>query len=258
VGDVIGAVKYDPEAKKEEDAVNAQKRSGLMKWLYRFKLFRYLVRPHKAKSASYPTTVAKSEETNIEKIFDAYKTQRPDEEYYVTCKVEGSAGAWMLCGKRRKYRVFSHNVIRSTKDNNAWAEISRKYSIEKILRNEKRNLCIQGEVCGPGIQQNIYGFIDFRLFVYKITDTDTGEAFNYQDLVAFCKNYGLEMVPVVYVNKLLLGTLDNMLKDCEGKSVLADVPREGLVWRSMINQNIGFKCKSRSYQLWFVGNKETV
>lgn len=259
VSDVLGIRKYDPEELQGKQQVQNKHKNPIVLFFMKFKWFRKLYAKIRGKKIrQYPETVQKSDETNIEKLFNAYKEQRPDERFYVTCKVEGSAGAWMLYGKRRKYLVFSHNVIRSSKDNNTWARVGRMYNIEKILRSEKRNLCIQGEVCGPDIQKNIYGFNDLKLFVYKVTDVDTGEAFNYQDLVTFCNKHGLEMVPVIYENRLLLDTLDDMLKDCEGTSVLADVPREGLVWRSMTDQRIGFKCKSRSYQLWFAGNKETL
>ncbi len=121
------------------------------------------------------------------------------------------------------------------------------------------NLCIQGEVCGPNIQKNIYGFTDLKLFVYKITDTDTGETFNLLELISFCDAYGLTFVPLLKTKQMLPNTLDEVLSDCEGLSVYGDkVPREGVVWRSMKDQSIGFKAKSRSYQLWFGGNKETL
>lgn len=259
VSDMLNIRKYDPEELQGRAQVqHGKKKSPVMLFLLRFRLFRKLYkRIHGKQVATYPETVHKSNETNIEKTFSKLKEQYPDEKYYVTCKVEGSAGAWMLYGKRRKYMVFSHNVIRSPNDDNTWAKVGRKYKLESILRGEKRNLCIQGEICGPSIQGNIYNFPDYRLFVYKVTDTDTGEVYNFNNLVEFCDKYALDMVPVIYTNRQMLETLDDMLSDCEGKSVLADVPREGFVWRSMADQNIGFKCKSRAYQLWFAGNKET-
>ncbi len=259
VSDMLDIRKYDPEELQGRAQVqHGKKKSPVMLFLLRFRLFRKLYKlTHKKQVTAYPETVHKSNETNIEKIFSKLKEQYPDEKYYVTCKVEGSAGSWMLYGKRRKYLVFSHNVIRSPKDDNTWAKVGRIYNLEKILKSEKQNLCIQGEVCGPGIQNNIYGFADFKLFVYKVTDVTTGKAFNFNELQAFCFKHNLDMVPLVGVGMTLPTTLDEVLTDCEGKSMLANVPREGLVWRSMRDQELGFKAKSRTYQLWFAGNKET-
>lgn len=259
VTDLLGVQKYDPEELQGVVQVQNKHKNPILLFLMRFRWFRKLYAKVVGKNVKqYPETVQKSDETNIEKLFNAYKAQRPGEEFYATEKMEGSAGAWMLYGKRRKYLVFSHNTIRSSKDNNTWAKVGRMYNLEKILRSEKRNLCIQGEVCGPSIQKNIYGFNDLRLFVYKVTDVDTGKALNFDELVEFSVKHDLDMVPLIRVNAKLPDTLDEVLKDCEGTSMLADVPREGVVWRSMTDQRIGFKAKSRNYQLWFVGNKETL
>ena len=47
-------------------------------------------------------------------------------------------------------------------------------------------------------------------------------------------------------------TLDQLLKASEGKSVLADVPREGVVWRAVsADKDIHFKVKSRPYKVWY-------
>lgn len=259
VSEVLGIRKYDPEELQGKQQGQNKHKNPIMLFFMQFKWFRKLYAKIRGKKIrQYPETVQKSDETNIEKLFNAYKEQRPDERFYVTEKCEGSAGAWMLHGKRRKYLVFSHNVIRDSKDNNLWARVGKIYMLEKILRSEKRNLCIQGEVCGPDIQKNIYGLKMPMLFVYKVTDVDTGEAFNFNELQQFCFKHDLVMVPLVGTGVTLPDTLDEVLKDCEGTSVFANVPREGLVWRSMTDQSIGFKAKSRSYQLWFAGNKETL
>lgn len=259
VTDLLEVRKYDPDELQEVAQVQNKVKNPILLFLMRFKWFRKLyAKLFGKKVRQYPETVQKSDETNIEKLFNSYKAQRPDEEFYITEKMEGSAGAWMLYGRRRKYLVFSHNTIRSSKDNNTWAKVGSMYNLENILRSEKRNLCIQGEVCGPNIQKNIYGFDDLRLFVYKVTDVDTGEAFNFNELAEFSAKHDLDMVPLVKVNAKLPDTLDDVLKDCEGTSELANVPREGLVWRSMTDQRVGFKAKSRSYQLWFAGNRETL
>ena len=243
VTDILGVKKYDPEALVE--ATQRKKHSRLWYWI--MKLF-------KRKKAEYP--VAKSDEINVEKIFGYLFGKHPCTPFYVTEKMEGQSGTWLL--NKKKYRVYSHNAERSTKDNNTWAMVGKMYDIENILRSEKTEYAIQGEICGGSIQKNIYRFSQYRLFVFKVTEVKTGKALQFKELVEFCKKHNLEMVPVLYTSKQLYPTVDEMLADCEGVSVYGDnVPREGLVWRSMTDQNIGCKCKSRKYQMWFSGNKET-
>lgn len=252
----IGVVKYDPEAKREEMSQKKTKWPPLVKWLMKFRIIRLLFLKPKMKRGSYPDTVVKSDETNIEKLYNKLIAYLPDELYYVTEKMEGQAGAWMLTGKKRTYRVFSHNTERNPKGEGNWEKVGRMYDMEGILRKQKQNLCIQGEVCGPNIQRNIYGFDTLKLFVYKITDVDTGIPFDYYEMMTFCLDNDLTFVPVVHAGAKLHDVLSMVLTDADGISVYGDnVLREGVVWRSLSDQNIGFKAKSRKYAVWF-GKKD--
>lgn len=72
----------------------------------------------------------------------------------------------------------------------------------------------------------IAAFIKLCFFLYSAYDADTGKA---------------------------LGSVETMLADAEGLSLHGkDIPHEGLVWRTE-DGSVHFKCKSRSYKVWFEG-----
>ena len=102
-----------------------------------------------------------------------------------------------------------------------------------------------------------------RLFVYKVTNTATGKALDYQELRKFCIKHKLTMVPVLEVDVPLPKTLDDILTHCQGYSILSHHPkeqpllREGLVYRCMTNQELSFKAKSREYAVWFEKGRKT-
>lgn len=270
VSEVLGITKYDPELAGEQ--LSKKQVKGVRKFIQtvhkafmRCKLYRKLVTKIKRKIAennlrAYPDTVSKSNETNIEKIWGNLMENHSDREFYVTEKLEGQAATYMLYGKRRKYYVFSHNVYRPTHGNGSWEEVGRKFELEDILRSVKdQNLAIQGEIVGPGIQKNIYGLPALDFYVYKVVDTVTGIAYNYQELREFVADHGLKMVPVLedYVKITKFKDVNEMLADSDGNSRLfKDAKREGVVWRAVDNQDVGCKVKSRDYQLWFSGNKQ--
>jgi hypothetical protein len=258
VSDVLGIKKYDPEEAQEMKYQNKQVKHCALYYVFaKYKWFRKLFLKRKY-VVSYPETIVKSDETNIEKIFNHLKTHCDNHKYYVTEKMEGQAGTWLLLGKKRKYCVYSHNTARNPKGDGNWEKVGKMYFLEHELRSEKKNYAIQGEICGPNIQGNIYKLPMLQLFVYKVTEVDTGRALNFQELVDFCKRHALPMVPVLRKDVKLLDTVEDMLADCEGHSIYGkDIPREGVVWRSMTDQSVGCKAKSRSYQLWFAGNKKT-
>lgn len=238
VTEVLGVKRYDPEELMELGMIE--------KGSYK---------------KQYPSTVQKSDETNIEKAYGYLKGKYPDELYYLTEKMEGQAGTWLL-NTKGKFEVYSHNCFIDSEEDNVWTKVAKKYSIEKILQewydNTEQHLAIQGEICGPGIQSNIYKFNDYKLFVYKVTDVDIGVALNCGDMYRFCKINSLEAVLLLGYSKLL-DSVDTMLKKCEGVSKFGhNVKREGVVWRSVDNQEIGCKCKSRSYQAWFSKKDKTL
>lgn len=88
--------------------------------------------------------------------------------------------------------------------------------------------------------------------MYKITDTDTGIPFQYNEMRSFCEWHDLPMVPILGENVPLLPSVEEMLVHADGESVLKKgVKREGVIWRSMYNQDLGCKAKSRKYAAWF-------
>lgn len=255
VAKILGIKKYDPEEFVGTNQTKKRK-SKLNAFLFRFKIVRKLF-SNKAIKGIYPDTVEKSDETNIQKIFTELKNSRPNEGYYLTEKLEGQSSTFMLFGKKRKptYMLFSHNAMRQTGDGSNWDVISKEYNIEKLLRKvykeTKIKYAIQGEIVGPGIQKNIYGLPSLKLYVFKVTNVDTGVALDYSNLVWFCEQYSLPMVPVLDIDRTLPDSVKDVLDESNGKSVLADHIREGIVWRSMKDQRIGFKARSPEYLMWW-------
>jgi ATP-dependent RNA circularization protein (DNA/RNA ligase family) len=113
----------------------------------------------------------------------------------------------------------------------------------------RKGLVIQGELCGPGIQKNVYGFSGLRFFVFGILELD-GERLGTFWMSEISNDLGLETVPVICRDKSLCSTIEMVLADCKGRSKLADVPREGLVWRAN-GSDLHFKAKSREYKVWY-------
>lgn len=131
------------------------------------------------------------------------------------------------------------------------------YNITDILKKYKKNIAIQGEMIGEGIQGNnekIEG-IDFYVFdIYNIDEKrhmTREERFN---ILQELHNIGCNLKHVPTFDKEFYiedKTLEDMLKIAEGKSLFAK-NREGLVFKSNVlvnNQTVSFKCISNKYLL---------
>jgi len=131
----------------------------------------------------------------------------------------------------------SHNVqLGSTKKGNlngtdVWSRIAKRYQ----LHNIPKNYIVYGEIYGNKIQDLTYGLDDIDLVVFDIKYK--GVYISWDEVVAFCNNFGLPTVPVLYTgpwNKEMLTTYT------DGKSMLcAEQIREGCVIKPIKETNHG-------------------
>ena len=244
----LGIRAYDPDAA----AVKIEPRRA---WWMRCKPLARLLRklgfgkPKKAKG--YPALIPKADEENIEKLWDSIRMRT--DEFVITEKMEGSAAMYSLDRKGRLH-CYSHNW--EVGNSGIWGTVAKDREIRKALltlrKAKGKDWAIEGEICGPGIQKNIYHFSGYRLFLYAAYRISDGRRASWKELKEISAITGLETVPFIRKGPIL-PSLDEMLKDCEGNSCLpgcGDVPREGLVWRTE-DGSLHFKCKSRPYKVWF-------
>ena len=201
----------------------------------------------------YPTLIPKSDEENIEKVFE-FREQWKDIEFYITEKIDGTAGTWIYDTKTNTMRTFSHNWEVGETGIwfvAAWNEGLQERMAEYCKAHGFVSLVLQGEVVAPSVQKNIYGELMPSIYIYGMM-TIEGRRYGFSELVEACREMDLKMVPVLEKSAYLPETLDQLLKASEGKSVLADVPREGVVWRAVsADKDIHFKVKSRPYKVWY-------
>lgn len=147
----------------------------------------------------------------------------------VTEKLDGSSMTVYI--KDDDIGVCSRNLDLKPSDDNSFWKAAREQNIIHTLEMQGKNLALQGELIGEGIQKNPYGLRGQKFFVFDIFDIDKQQYFDPTSRTIFCKDNGLDHVPV-----LTAGTgvapMEELLKIAEGKSVLnPKTEREGLVYK---------------------------
>ena len=249
VSDELGITLYDPEYNPSKPK---QEPKGIFKTLMRIKAFRKLygawMNYKKAhNNRNYPDWVVKSDEDNIEKLWDSLKDEK--QAFILTEKVEGMSTTFAI--EKGKFKVYSHNW--KVKDG-AWVEYAVKHNIEAKLRKVCKDLgiksiAIQGELVGPGIQKNIYNLKEFDFYMFGGYYADK-KKFTFTDVKNFAKWIGEKTVPFLredYIRNF--HDVDSIVKDADGISKIYKTKREGIVWRTEAG-DIHFKCKSRDYKAW--------
>ncbi len=248
VTDILGIRLYEqPEEPVTFMPGTMPAREKLRRALLRHRLTKPLASKVPRIDFSYPAGIPKPDEDNIEALWDTvYDT---NETWFVTEKVEGQGATYVLRNGRlevysRNRRMFDGPWMQFALDNDV------KRRMRRLCRSYgKKGIVIQGELCGPGIQKNVYGFSGLRFFVFGVLELD-GERLSALWMSEISDALGLETVPVIYPDRSLCSTIEMVLADCKGRSELADVPREGLVWRSH-SSDLHFKAKNREYKVWF-------
>lgn len=189
---------------------------------------------------------------NIPQVLEQFK----DTEVYITEKIDYQSGTWTgkmvprfngligkLLPKKYQFVVCSRNMTNNDKNSLYW-QIAKKYNIEKILK-ENPTLTIQGEQGDTKVQGNKYGIKEPTMWVFNIIDHERNYHYNYEEMYEFCSKNKLQCVPLIARYSFLKNIGKNEKSDniavqelvefSKGKSVLADIPREGVVIRCIEN-----------------------
>jgi RNA ligase (TIGR02306 family) len=203
----------------------------------------------------FPSVIPKTDQERVQNLKVELAEWLTNDELHweVTEKLEGSSmTVYMRDGE---VGVCSRNLdLKPNADNSLW-RAANKYNLPAKLVGIGRNIAIQGEIVGNGIQGNIYQMRDQDFLVYDIYDIDAGRYFTPGERKAFVAEHGLNHCPVLAYSARLTDTLgltnmEQILKFAEGKSVMGMIgcEREGLVFKCHEKQ-VSFKAISNKYLL---------
>lgn len=216
---------------------------------------------------SFPAFIPRTDEEraqNLLEVLDRYQ----DEVYYVTEKIDGSS---FTCYKKEDaFGVCSRNLEVKEElvngDYDRYWKTAKNLHLQEKLSSLSYNISLQGELSGPGVQKNPYKLNNLNIFFFNAYNIDEKRYLNYEEFFLLMKDLELNTVPLIYREVTLRSLIEdnnkslieNLLHLADGKSVLADTKREGLVFRSIneynnirgtYNGRLSFKVISNSFLL---------
>jgi RNA ligase (TIGR02306 family) len=198
----------------------------------------------------FPTVVPKTDQERIQNLTEELKEWQSNSAFTweVTEKLDGSSMTVFVHGDRAG--VCSRNwSLKETAGNTLWAVARREGLIEKILQTG-RNLALQGELIGEGIQGNPYNIKgqDFRLF--DIYDIDRGEYLGPLERRVFADTHSIKHIPVITTEMVIEEWVTGLLTMADGVSTLnPKTNREGLVFKCNTFGGPSFKVVSNRWLL---------
>lgn len=209
---------------------------------------------------NYPGFIPKTDQERCQNIGDNIFGVQKESTYEETIKLDGTS----FTGYRRgdETGVCSRNWELQINESNAGNSFVRMFvdsGLRDALTKFSRNYAVQGELMGPGIQQNREALRSIKLFIFDIFDIDAQQYVLPEDRHALMKELyanGVDPAMVDHVPILAVGVtladlgitnVSDLLNRAEGPSLVHAV-REGNVYKKM-DGTFSFKAISNIFLL---------
>lgn len=179
----------------------------------------------------FPSFIPKTDETRVQILADLLEKYE-GEHCFVTEKLDGSSVTYYL--NEGEFGVCSRNMeLEKSVDNSFW-KVAIELDIEAKLNSLGRNIAIQGELIGEGIQSNKYKLKGQTVRFFNAFAISDFEYLDYLDFRQLMKTLGLQMVPVLEEHFPLVSDINELVEFSVGGSVLRkETRREGIVIRPL-------------------------
>ena len=183
---------------------------------------------------NFPSFLVKTDEERIANFSHKDLEEIHGKELSITEKLDGTS---MTVFKHGEFGVCSRNWRLEESDNTMW-KLARE-----IEHKIPEGICVQGELIGPGIQGNYYNLKEPKFLTFTTYDIVNAKRVS-TDLVDIPKVPYLGTITFEFTNKV--DTITNLVNMADGRSVISDVNREGLVFRNL-EANVSFKSISNKF-----------
>ena len=202
----------------------------------------------------FPTVIPKTDQERIQNLTEQLREWQGNTEFTweITEKLDGSSMTVFINGDAEG--VCSRNWnLKETEGNTLW-RVARRNDLLTKIRKTNRNLALQGELIGEGIQGNAYKVTGQDFFVFDIYDIDRGDYMTPFERRVFCDTHGIKHVPVLAKQMVIQEWVTGLLTMADGQSVLnPKANREGLVFKSNAFDGPSWKVISNR---WLLKNGE--
>lgn len=219
---------------------------------------------------NYPHWIPKTDQERIQNCYRSFESRGIFEKtsFVVEEKLEGSSMT-VYVDKDGEVGVTSRNMdLKLDQEGNVFVNTAKKIGILDFLKeyhdigkdnvpDEPPALAVRGELIGPNIQGNIYGLDEAKFYIFDVYVGNFNRYMTFperQMFIEMLEQMGLDVhtVPVIGSVSLEGVSIENIINEADGQSVLAETAREGLVFKSLdvVDGHVpSFKSISKEYLL---------
>ncbi len=267
VTEILKVTKHDPQAKKEarRNQRKDPKRNFIVEYMLSFAWFRkfYFTFISQKRVRNFPWFISKTDEERIQNMPRIFR-HWDGKQAYVMEKLDGTSATYAIFKDNKWYNklvkknfyVCSRNLTLHRENDTEWWKMARTYDIKNKLLKVGKNIAIQGEIIGPGIQKNKYKLDNQEYHVFNVIDIDENYKYSLGERKAFCKEYGFNCLDD-FLTIEITEDLDvkYMVEMSKGDSAyqnwdrIKNLQREGIVVRLLEDDRHSFKVVNPDFLL---------
>ncbi len=119
---------------------------------------------------------------------------------------------------------------------NSFWKVARTLQLEEKMKESEKNLCLQGEMIGEGIQGNPYKLKGQDVRFFNAFDIDEQRYLTLDEFGEVMEVMGLKTVPFIVIDYNLPETIDELLTYAEGKSIVIRNHQRTISFKAISNK----------------------
>ena len=180
----------------------------------------------------FPSHSVKTDEERIQNLLDHYEDYRK-ETWIATEKCDGTSMTPFMYNLT--FGIASRNLELLETESNTFWKVARGLNLENKMskwmgQQGISSLTLQGELIGEGIQKNKYKLKGQTVKFFRAFDPVKFKFYPFEEFLEMMSEMGLATVPIIDKNFKLPEKYEDLILYADGQSMLADVPREGVVF----------------------------
>lgn len=196
---------------------------------------------------NFPSFIRRTDQERVQNVWQYVKDC--EDSFEVTIKMDGSSCTYYLYNDN--FGVCSRNMELEESESNTFWKVARENNVEALLRAYGKNIALQGELVGEGIQKNPHKIKGQDFYLFDIWDIDKQEYMTQEKRLKTFVNF-LTLKHVHHVHFAIglnaYDSIQEILEFADG-FFFNDSPVEGLVFKSNQDTRKSFKVISNNYLL---------
>lgn len=181
----------------------------------------------------FPSFIPKTDETRVQILQDRLNHFK-GEACYLTEKLDGASATYYH--REGTFGVCSRNLELLPDTKNSLWQYAEQIQLAEKLAGLDRDIALQGEIIGEGIQGNKYGIRGQRVYFFNAFDIHNYQFLDFNAFQDLLQSLTLDSVPILDQEYMLSNDIPELVELSIGQSVLKPVRREGLVIRPLKEQ----------------------